>query len=1473
MNKFYIFTLSCVGFILLLNFSGSCAKPTIIFSQERGFYYESFELTLSSSEGNILKYTLDGSDPLTSDHAETLSFPAVISINPQSNHGRALTPAVVLRACAINSADTGEVITQTYIFLPEVKYQPDVSPELAPYWPTEPYVLSTFSPDLVDWMRSNTQHIDLGSDPEVISKDEYFASFEPALIDIPSISIVTNPDNLFKDSTGIYTNATWHGMDWERPASVEFIYPDGDKVQSNAGLRMRGGFSRGGGTVKHSFRLFFRDKYGNGKFKFPLFEDEGTDTFDKIDIKSSQNNSWHVGNTMADFVHESFCRDIQGDMGYAYTKSRFYHLYVNGMYWGLYETQERPEANFGATYFGGDKEDYDVIKSTGPTYEAETYTLEATDGNLDAAETLWQIAKQGFNDANYYKVLGQNTDGTNNPNYPKLVDEYNLMDYMVFTYYSANTDAPVVMDGSGRINNFYGIYNRVNPDGFKFMVHDAENCLRNVTDNITNLPTQAGETFDHFNPMWLHQKLMENKHYREKFADRAYKLLYNNGVLTPDENIRRYTNRSDMINLAIIGESARWGDVSGSAARPYTRNEQWIPVIDYYVNTYFPERTQVVIDQFKQQGWLNGVEAPVVDENDFIQLDKSFNDPNIERFEITRGNSFKLINKNSSGTIYYALDGTDPRDINGNVSIKALAYSKEIQPIQTVFLKARVKDGDSWSPLAEYIIVISANVNVVISEVNYNPGSRIIGTDTLTSKNLEFIELKNFSGEDVDLSGFKILKGIAYEFPYNSIIKSDSLVVIAADPVSFEKGYGFAPFGQFTGNLNNDGEQLIVENALNDIIINFNYSSGWYPVTNGGGYSLIFADYQNIQTVSNKDFWRVSYNLNGSPGKDDLQPLNYNIKFNEVLANSDAPLTDAIELYNNSDTDVDISGWYLTDDKSVPGKWKIPSGTSIPTKGYLVFYEGHYVNDTLKFAANEFGAAFSVSSAGERLLLFSSSPAGDLGQFVCDYKVEPTDNNISFGDYTTASGITYQVQLDSQYFNKDNLKAYSSPVIFSTVMYHPVSGNYEYLVLKNRTDSLVNLYVASNQEVTWKVDGLKFNFPPGVSLGSGDSLYLIEKSISAEMFKSVMKLPDNLQAFNYEGKISNGGETLIIQKPVVHLVNDTVNYIYVNEELLAFSDAAPWPASADGAGFALHRINDEIFASEPTNWKVIYNTIPVSIAGTDQWVRLDKSLSLDGSRSYDPQDGSLTYQWQIVEKPEGSNPSLDDVSSITPKFTTNTQGEYLLSLVVSNSQSSSEPSYVSIMAYQNQPPLALVDTRNIITQVGSNTTISAARCYDPDYEPLNYHWELASIPDGSSVTLASNTSENLELTPDVAGKYKLSLKVDDDELFSDPISITVTAKPSTDLFDQPLTGNLVIYPNPANADLNIEFYLAKSLPFALTIDDLQGKNIYSRNLSHCNPGLNTLTIDLGSLKIQSGIYILHIRSAEGMASKKIIYTR
>jgi hypothetical protein len=228
-------------------------------------------------------------------------------------------------------------------------------------------------------------------DGKVVNDPIYSNQITTSLMGIPSISIITDLKNLFDPASGIYVNAAGHGLEWERECSTELIFPDGNVgFNVNAGLRIRGGWSRNNDFPKHAFRLFFREKYGNDKLRYPLFGEEGVNEFDKIDLRADQNYAWSNGMENNSMVREVFSRDSQRDMGQPYTRSRYYHLYLNGMYWGLFQSQERSEARYAESYFGGDEEEYDVVKVNTET----GYTVEATDGNLDSWQKLYQMCQK-----------------------------------------------------------------------------------------------------------------------------------------------------------------------------------------------------------------------------------------------------------------------------------------------------------------------------------------------------------------------------------------------------------------------------------------------------------------------------------------------------------------------------------------------------------------------------------------------------------------------------------------------------------------------------------------------------------------------------------------------------------------------------------------------------------------------------------------------------------------------------------------------------------------------------------------------------------------------------------------------------------------------------------------------------------------------------------------------------------------------
>ncbi|NPE30639.1 T9SS type A sorting domain-containing protein [Methanococcoides sp. SA1] len=861
---------------------GIADKPE--FSAVRGIYHENFELIITSSDNANIYYTLDGSDPRTNPLTFVKESPAIIDVNPETTIGnRGHKPGFIVRAVAGGDEfGMSDVVTHTYLFTDRVK---DLSPDgqsPGPGWAT------------VGW--GSGHEMDYGMDSEVLNDNEYSNKIDDALIDIPSINITTELSNLFDANDGIYINSEKHGKEWERPASIELLNPDGSEgFQIDCGIRIRGGWSRHNNNPKHAFRLFFRNEYGKSKLEFPLFGDEGVDEFDKVDLRTSQNYSWSFGGDPLNIMNrEVFSRDVQREMGQPYTRSRYYHLYINGVYWGLYQTQERTEARFAESYLGGDSDDYDVVKvDVGEFYHL--YNIEVTDGNLDLWEEVWGYCQSpSFTNSNYFKLQGKTREGIPNPNYRNLVDIENLIEYMLIIFYGGNYDAPVSkFSGNINPNNFIAIINREENEGFRFFVHDAEHTLLidpvNVGDGLYENRVNIGDVenrrmivsrFEKFHPQWLHYKLTLNDEYRINFADHVYKHMFNNGILTPANTTQLFQSRADEIEMAIIAESARWGDSKTNS--PFTK-ATWENAINNVITKYFPFRTNIVINQLKDSGLYPNINPPLYRGSGTITD---------ESIIVDSGYELQIKNENGTGTIYYTLDGIDPRKIGGYISPNAQSGETEVNLTinTTTVIKSRIKTDDEWSALHELTIIVNDDFsNLRVTEIHYHP----LDNDTIDDGEYEFLELKNVGDYSLNLTSSKFVDGVEYTFPANAVLNPGEFYVIASNEMEFQNRYGFEPNSNYGGQLRNSGEKVAMVSASGDTILKIEYNDKdpWPEDADGGGYSLVPVN-ENPETNSSvAEDWKRSTNIHGSPNANDGEET--------AISDEKSKFPDKFELYQN----------------------------------------------------------------------------------------------------------------------------------------------------------------------------------------------------------------------------------------------------------------------------------------------------------------------------------------------------------------------------------------------------------------------------------------------------------------------------------------------------------------------------------------------------------------------------------------------
>jgi hypothetical protein len=157
---------------------------------------------------------------------------------------------------------------------------------------------------------------------------------------------------------------------------------------------------------------------------------------------------------------------------------------------------------------------------------------------------------------------------------------------------------------------------------------------------------ELNRTTDFRNVGQFHGYLTRNDEYRLFFADRVHHHLYNDGVLTPEYMSRLYLDIANKVELPVIGESARWGDMHHNP--PLNQND-WYEMRDWLLDNFFHQRYDIVLLQLKNAGLYPDIDAPTFYINREYQHGGHVNQP------------ATLIMASPSDTVYYTLDGSDPR--------------------------------------------------------------------------------------------------------------------------------------------------------------------------------------------------------------------------------------------------------------------------------------------------------------------------------------------------------------------------------------------------------------------------------------------------------------------------------------------------------------------------------------------------------------------------------------------------------------------------------------------------------------------------------------------------------------------------------------------------------------------------------------------------------------------------------------------
>lgn len=477
-------------------------------------------------------------------------------------------------------------------------------------------------------------------------------------------------EGIFAINRGSYSNSQWtagsdtsafnvpmsSGRPSERPAVLEYLPLSGEPLRTELGIRVAGSghtrrrlkitdpmderFTPTDKFQKPSFNIFFRPEFGDRPLDYPFFGGESVTEFENMRIRAGKND-W-----INPFIRDEMMRRIFIKTGNVGSYGSLNTLWINGVYKGFYNLTERVREGFMQTHYQSD----------------ESWDVQQVNQFSSGDPTNWN------------KMISylRTTDLTTPAGYAGVhdfLDVDNYIDYILVNAYAAMGDWPH--------NNWIAARERTSLGRWRFYVWDAEGSFgfsgrstsTNSFEEHLTLPNDRFPTGDAMttNSQYIqaiYTLLKESPEFRLRMADRAQKHLYHGGALVTSEITEIYDELRTQISpimQATTGQSFRSNFYNGWIANG--------------------TRFNALRSQLAGQNAWPATQAPTLSQHGG---------------EISAGFQLSISNPNGSGTIYYSLDGSDPRTLGG--AIAGTAYSGPIPLDDDTRVRARVLESGTWSP-------------------------------------------------------------------------------------------------------------------------------------------------------------------------------------------------------------------------------------------------------------------------------------------------------------------------------------------------------------------------------------------------------------------------------------------------------------------------------------------------------------------------------------------------------------------------------------------------------------------------------------------------------------------------------------------------------------------------------------------------------------------------------------------------------
>jgi hypothetical protein len=721
--------------------------------------------------------------------------------------------------------------------------------------------------------------------PSGVKSHTYLLRQPPALTNVPALLFTGQKDRAFYRAQGLlainggtYQTASGGGEVWqangpqsfnevllsgigaEREVQMEYyfpprFYPAGQEpLRIDVGLRVSSSpYQRArmkltgaevnspwqpwyDATEKPSFNIYFVGDYGPSRLDYRLFPNYDVKEFQHLRVRAGKNDN---GNP---FLTDELVRRLWIEMGHVGAKGLFCSLYLDGVYKGVFNLTERVREPLFQNHYRSTA-DWDV-----------RYVVDWVNGDPVAYNVMRQALNRDMAQLSNYVAA------------TAYLDPDNFADYYLLNIYSAMWDWPE--------NNYVLARERsTGPLGrFRFTVWDAEGGFningyyaKPVSFNtVTELATKNVDIAN----MW--QRLSLSPEFRLRFADRVQQHCFHGGVLDDRD--------PDGTGPQLSVFQQQFNDLAFDVAPLVAYNHGQPLQTNLFATWTAPgtgRRSYLLGTTAGRQMLRDAGLWPVTEPPEFSQHGGT----------VPPGYSLSMTSvvavAGQTASIYYTMDGRDPREMGGAFTAGAQLYAGPLTLSNVTTVKARARnDGNGeWSALTEATFAPSAlapsSNTLVLAEIMYHPpdaSSGEIAAGWSDADDFEFLRLMNVSAVPLALANMRFTAGVTFDFevsPLQYLNPGRSLLVVK-NRGALAARYGAlvaTVAGEYSGNLANGGERLALMNG-SETLFDFMYGDGgaWPESPDGDGPSLLLREPFNHPDPSQPTNWVASALPGGFPG-------------------------------------------------------------------------------------------------------------------------------------------------------------------------------------------------------------------------------------------------------------------------------------------------------------------------------------------------------------------------------------------------------------------------------------------------------------------------------------------------------------------------------------------------------------------------------------------------------------------------------